>query len=224
MPMESAWQTQDESDQLLMWFTCTRVCVHMSTVVHAWEPVLRKARMKLELKRVLFWLDAPVLIGCNFWVEPEDTCVKTWKFPSPASEAGAGIALCTSALHCVSPGVCLSVWDAFVWAGSVVSSSGGWDMFKDFIDIFPFVLLLHPKNPHVYFILVLFCPILWFGEHINKMQIYKKAICISFMFLMPRFCSIIAIFLCACFSQANKLDLMRSFSLCKDHFSMKRER
>jgi len=54
------------------------------------------------------------------------------------------------------------------------------------------------------------------------MQLYKKGIPISFMVLMPRFSLITAIFPHLFFSPANKLDLMRSLSLCEDLFSMKR--
>lgn len=220
MPLESAWQTQDQSNLLLMWFACSHVCVCTCPQLFRTGACAQQGKNNAGTSESPG--TAPVLNGCNFWVEPEDTGVKTWKFPSLAREAGVGVALCPLSFCCFCVCRCLSVWDVFVWADSVVSSSGGWDMFTDAID-FSFVLLFPPKNSYLYFILVLLCPILWFGKHINKTQIYKKAIPISFMFLMPRFCSIIAIFPCAFFSQANKLNLMRSFSLCEDLFSMKRE-
>lgn len=94
------------------------VSAHLSTVVHAWELVLSKARTKLELKRVLvlllFWLDV-------ISVKPEDTCVKTWKFPSLAREAGVGVALSSC-----SAGVCLfgmHLYGLVLWSHAVLAGT-----------------------------------------------------------------------------------------------------
>lgn len=122
MPMESAWQTEDQSDLFLTWFACSSVCVCARGHSCSWlEPVLSKART---------WESpgtAPVLIGCNFWVEPEDTCVKTWKFPSPVREAEVHLALCTLSFwsavcvcRCLS-GMCL--YGLVLWCQAVVAGT-----------------------------------------------------------------------------------------------------
>jgi len=115
----------------------------MPTILHGLELVFSKARTILELKGVLV-----LLLFCLDVISELNQKTPLWRpghFPAlHVKEYGSGCSAPYVDLLLCS--VRLPVWDALVWAGSVVSNSGSWDMLNNFVDL-DFVLLFSLRIP-----------------------------------------------------------------------------